>query len=127
MSVPLQQFQNGDAAGGEQAVGADDDQHHGHEEEHQRFQRVLNGHGHQVTRAQRQDADQHQQPLGLWLALAHLVAAQKLHGAGKVYQADVVEQDEQEDGREDEKRDQRRLQGERQPEGHVEVQQLQQE
>ena len=124
--VPFQQFQNGDAAGGEQAVGADDDQHHGYEEEHQRFQRVLDGHSHQVTRAQRQDADEYQQPLGLWLTLAHLVAAQKFHGAGKVYQTNVVEQDEQEDRREDEKRDQRRLQGECQPKGHVEVQQLQQ-
>ena len=71
MLVGSEQLQDGDGAGGEDAIGADDDQDNGEEETGQRLQRGLDGVGHDVTGHQGGGSHQSQQPLDLGLPLAY--------------------------------------------------------
>jgi len=79
MLVGTEQLQDGDGAGGEDAIGADDDQDNGEEETGQRFQRRLDGVGHDVTGHQGDDPHQSQQPFDLGFPLSYRGAAQQLH------------------------------------------------
>ena len=86
-----QQFEKYNAAGGEQAIGAQNNQHHCHKEHHQRTDGVLDGDGKDISRSQENNAQYRQDPFGLWLPLPFAVAFQQGDDAGKVNLPEVVE------------------------------------
>ena len=85
-----------DAAGGKEKVGTRDHQQHRHKEEQDHRACVLDRRAQPVARAQRDQAQQRDEPAGLGLTLADLRAAQKLDRAGKVDLTHGIEQDQAE-------------------------------
>ena len=99
--VALHELQHRNAAGQEEAVGADDDQYHRHEEQAQGGDHALGGDGDVVAAPQGQQADDHQGPFDPGLFLAHFAAPEQLNGLGPAHLHQVGQQQEQEDGGED--------------------------
>ena len=87
-----QHFQQGDASGGEQAVGADDDQDHRQEVKGHGQGGVLGGDGDEVAGAQAQCPHSGQQPAGAGLTLAHASAMKQLDGIGHPHPEQVERQ-----------------------------------
>ena len=75
-----QQLQQGDAPGGEQAVGADDDQDDRQKIEGHGQGRVLGGDGDEVARPQAGGPDHCQQPAGAGFLFAHAAAMEQFDG-----------------------------------------------
>ena len=96
-----QRLQNEDAHGGEEAVGAEDDEDDRDEIEVQRVEGGLGRDGDPVARAERQNAEDRERPAGPGLALAGLAAAQERHGVLHADAREVAQQRQKEDRREE--------------------------
>ena len=99
-----QQLQQGDAARREQQVRAENDADHRYKEKQHGSDRVRYGNADVVARAQKEQPQHGQQPVGPRLPFADLAAPQQLDGVGKMNLADGVEQDQQEDHADDQRR-----------------------
>ena len=90
--ILLQRLEREYGEAGEQAVGADYDQEHGHEVERDGRDGVLDPHGDEVAAAEGQHADNDDEPVYPGLLLAHVPAPEQLHGLGAAYAPEVEKQ-----------------------------------
>lgn len=100
----LQGLEQRDAPGGEETVGADDDQDHRHKEQQQRVQRGFNGQRDKIPAAQGQQPDDQQGPLNTGFLLTLLAAAQQIDGVGQVNLPQIGQQGQREHGGEQRRR-----------------------
>ena len=123
--VLAQRLQHGDGAGGEQQIGADDDQNHRHKEQHGGLDGVLGHDGDVVAAAHGDRAQQRHQRLGLGLALALLPALHQVDGRGAAQLHALEQQNQREDRPEGRRRELRRAGHELEAEHRVGLNQLQ--
>ena len=90
--VPPQQLQQGDGAGGEQAVGADDDQQHRQKIKGDGGGGVVGGDGDGVARPQGGHPNGSGEPPGTGLLFPHLSAPEQLDGVGQPHPPQVDDQ-----------------------------------
>ena len=88
--VAAQGLQEKDADGGEEAVGPDDDQKHRPEKEQHGLNGVLGGNG--VPAAQRDNAQQGEQPAGFGFPLPGGAAVEQLNGVGDTDFVEIAQQ-----------------------------------
>ena len=95
-----QDLQKGDAPGGEEQIGPDDDQHHCHEEQQQGRHRVTDRDGDIISAAYRDQPRQSQKPSGGRLFLPRVPGLQQGDGIRHMDLPDGVDADQEENHRE---------------------------
>ena len=118
-----QQLQQGDAPGGEQAVGAHNHQQHRDEIEAHGHGGILGDHGDEVARPQADGPDHRHEPAGAGLLLPHVPAVEQLDGLAEPHPEQVQRQGQQEQQPEERRRFEHGGQGEGGVEGDGELEQ----
>ena len=93
----LQKLQKGHGTGNKHQIGSQDHQSHSPEEYNHSNQRILDGQGQIIGKAQHQHPQNRQHPVGLGRLLSHPVAFQQFPGIGKMHLPQSVEKDQQKD------------------------------
>ena len=120
-----QRLQDDHGGGGEQAVVAHNDQQHRHEEQQERPQGIANGHGNGISRAQEKHPHCRHEAAAVRLRLAHVAAAQQVHGPGQVQYPQVAQNQQQEHPAHDQRRFHHALDADLKPQGDLKLQQPQ--
>ena len=122
--VGPQGLENEDAHGGEEAVGADDDQEHRHEVKGDGLHAVGGTQGDVVAGPQGENSQEGHEPLGPGLPLPHLAAVEELNGFGDPDLVQVGQQGQADEDAEEDSGAGHGVPGDGEAEGHGEAQEL---